>query len=737
MGSHTSCPSETCPVSTERWTRRVHFVREGGGGGVPAPPPASPGCTPRGAVSARTGGPVAGWQAGGRGAPAGVAHGGGAGIGDVARRQELALALRRGRRRAGLRAGAAAVRARARRTGRKLRQVVPRRARLTTEGAPRAGACLERGAGREDACARARGACLSARAARPGARGAGGRRGRPDAGSAYGAGVPHLPSSGEGVTTCAGAWRRATHEPASDRGRAGARRARGARGRPWRRLRRAASGRGTRRRRRSCAARPVSTEGGTRRVQLVREGDAQAPAQLCGAAPHVLAQTLSESLGGAQGSAWAVRGARRADGAAARGGGGTRRVHLVRGGGTRLVRSVRGRRGGGGGSAGPERGRGCVAGGPAGDEPRVGEDGEAALLEAARGAAAGERGVAAFPRLLCAQVLRARGRPAQPRVPDGEDQRRPAARARARAARAEGERPRPGHLLNLPGARRAGGGYAGGGYAGRRRRGGGGGAAAAGAAGCTVAGHGAHSGRYASRPTHAGALRAPAPHAGASALRRGADACAPPRAGLRARCQPSVGPASGDSRARLGTTCRSCRSRGLGGPRRRRPGAARRRWRRSTRLQTAGALPRSRRPRPEAGRRVRVSRRSRRSRRRWLGAARAPARGEAARARTRAPRGSRRSARSSCGGAGRATLAALSTLALSTLALAPRRRGAGAARGRRLLQQLVHERRAAHVHGEARGRVLRRGEARGEKIRHLRAPPPQAPRALSTSGPAS
>jgi len=24
---------ETCPISTERWTRRVHFVREGGGGG--------------------------------------------------------------------------------------------------------------------------------------------------------------------------------------------------------------------------------------------------------------------------------------------------------------------------------------------------------------------------------------------------------------------------------------------------------------------------------------------------------------------------------------------------------------------------------------------------------------------------------------------------------------------------------------------------------------------------------
>ena len=27
---------ETCPVSTEGWTRRVHFVREGGGGGFDA-----------------------------------------------------------------------------------------------------------------------------------------------------------------------------------------------------------------------------------------------------------------------------------------------------------------------------------------------------------------------------------------------------------------------------------------------------------------------------------------------------------------------------------------------------------------------------------------------------------------------------------------------------------------------------------------------------------------------------
>ena len=254
MGSHTSCPSETCPVSTERWTRRVHFVREGGGGGVPAPPPASPGCTPRGAVSARTGGPVAGWQAGGRGAPAGVAHGGGAGIGDVARRQELALALRRGRRRAGLRAGAAAVRARARRTGRKLRQVVPRRARLTTEGAPRAGACLERGAGREDACARARGACLSARAARPGARGAGGggadrtqgRRTAPVCPTCHRAARASRPARGRGGA-------RLTSPPRTEGARA-----RGGQGRAG-----------------ATVAAPETCSKWTR--------DAQAPAQLCGA----------------------------------------------------------------------------------------------------------------------------------------------------------------------------------------------------------------------------------------------------------------------------------------------------------------------------------------------------------------------------------------------------------------------------------------------------------------------
>jgi len=71
-----------------------------------------------------------------------------------------------------------------------------------------------------------------------------------------------------------------------------------------------------------------------------------------------------------------------------------------------------------------------------------------------------------------------------------------------------------------------------GGYAGRLRRG----------AGCTVAGHGAHSGRYASRPTHAGALRAPAPHAGASALRGGADACAPPVSGFVRAVSRKLGP---------------------------------------------------------------------------------------------------------------------------------------------------------------------------------------------------
>ena len=36
-----------CPVSTEGWTRRVHFVREGGGGGGGLPPPAPPPCPTR------------------------------------------------------------------------------------------------------------------------------------------------------------------------------------------------------------------------------------------------------------------------------------------------------------------------------------------------------------------------------------------------------------------------------------------------------------------------------------------------------------------------------------------------------------------------------------------------------------------------------------------------------------------------------------------------------------------
>ena len=31
-------PNETCLISTEGWTRRVHFVREGGGGTSSAPP---------------------------------------------------------------------------------------------------------------------------------------------------------------------------------------------------------------------------------------------------------------------------------------------------------------------------------------------------------------------------------------------------------------------------------------------------------------------------------------------------------------------------------------------------------------------------------------------------------------------------------------------------------------------------------------------------------------------------
>jgi hypothetical protein len=38
---------ETCPVSTERWTRRVHFVREGGGGGGQGAPPTAALCSAR------------------------------------------------------------------------------------------------------------------------------------------------------------------------------------------------------------------------------------------------------------------------------------------------------------------------------------------------------------------------------------------------------------------------------------------------------------------------------------------------------------------------------------------------------------------------------------------------------------------------------------------------------------------------------------------------------------------
>ena len=45
---------ETCPVSTERWTRRVHLVRGGGGGGGAAwPPPGTPAAAaPRAAARA-------------------------------------------------------------------------------------------------------------------------------------------------------------------------------------------------------------------------------------------------------------------------------------------------------------------------------------------------------------------------------------------------------------------------------------------------------------------------------------------------------------------------------------------------------------------------------------------------------------------------------------------------------------------------------------------------------------
>ena len=38
---------ETCPISTDGWTRRVHFVREGGRGGRPARARAAPSALPR------------------------------------------------------------------------------------------------------------------------------------------------------------------------------------------------------------------------------------------------------------------------------------------------------------------------------------------------------------------------------------------------------------------------------------------------------------------------------------------------------------------------------------------------------------------------------------------------------------------------------------------------------------------------------------------------------------------
>ena len=49
---------ETCPISTEGWTRRVHFVREGKGGGVPPVRRAAGGAPRRGARSARPAGPA-------------------------------------------------------------------------------------------------------------------------------------------------------------------------------------------------------------------------------------------------------------------------------------------------------------------------------------------------------------------------------------------------------------------------------------------------------------------------------------------------------------------------------------------------------------------------------------------------------------------------------------------------------------------------------------------------------
>jgi len=76
---------EACPVSTEGWTRRVHFVREGGGGGLSMHRPASappetarlrtaPALAAPPARRARTSGPPPGRGAGGA---AGACLGGG------------------------------------------------------------------------------------------------------------------------------------------------------------------------------------------------------------------------------------------------------------------------------------------------------------------------------------------------------------------------------------------------------------------------------------------------------------------------------------------------------------------------------------------------------------------------------------------------------------------------------------------------------------------------------------
>ena len=76
---------ETCPISTEGWTRRVHFVREGGGGALqraaarrcarPAPRarPSAPARPPR-RRGCGTGGWCAGWSAPGEARPRGGAR---------------------------------------------------------------------------------------------------------------------------------------------------------------------------------------------------------------------------------------------------------------------------------------------------------------------------------------------------------------------------------------------------------------------------------------------------------------------------------------------------------------------------------------------------------------------------------------------------------------------------------------------------------------------------------------